>query len=79
MNQTLENSEKLNFGTDFGQFGPNLGPQFFFVSFTCTRCQTSLYKVLRHLDVEDYHCTKFQGKRMIQSQENSKKTHFGPN
>ena len=36
MNQTLENSQKLNFGPDFGQFGPNLGPQFFFVSFTCT-------------------------------------------
>ena len=63
MNQTLENSQKLNFGPDFGQFGPNLGPQFFFVSFTCTqmldiivqssstsRCQRlSLYKIPRKI------------------------------
>ena len=25
-----------------------------------------------------YHRIQFQGKRMIQTQENSKKTHFGP-
>ena len=25
-----------------------------------------------------YHCLQFQGKRIIQTQENDKKTHFGP-
>ena len=33
MNQTWENGEKPNFGPDFCQFGPNLGPQNFFRGF----------------------------------------------
>ena len=28
--------------------------------------------------VASYHCMKFQEKRMIQTQENGKKPHFGP-
>ena len=34
MNQTGENGNKPNFGLDFGPFGPNLGPQIFFMGFT---------------------------------------------
>ena len=30
MNQTLENSKKPSFRSDFGPFGPNSGRQFFF-------------------------------------------------
>ena len=40
MNQSLENSKKPNIGPDFGPFGGNLGPQFFFVSFTSTSSKT---------------------------------------
>ena len=29
MNHTSKNDKKYNFGSDFGSFGPNLGPQFF--------------------------------------------------
>ena len=38
MNQTWENGKKPSFGTDFGTFGPNLGPQFFIMNFTSTLC-----------------------------------------
>ena len=34
MNQTWENGKKPSFGTDFGPFGPNLGPPDF-ISTTC--------------------------------------------
>ena len=30
MNQTWENGKKPSFRTDFGTFGPNLGPKFIF-------------------------------------------------
>ena len=30
INQTWENGKKPSFRTDFGPFGPNLGPKFFF-------------------------------------------------
>ena len=33
MNQTWENGEKPNFESNFGSFGPNLGPKFFFRGF----------------------------------------------
>ena len=33
MNQTWENGKKTSFGTDFGPFGPYLGPKFFFHEF----------------------------------------------
>ena len=33
-NKTSENSEKPNFGPDFGPYGPNLDIPFFFVEFT---------------------------------------------
>ena len=35
-NQTWQNDKKTNFGSHFGPFGPNLGPQNFFLSFTTT-------------------------------------------
>ena len=44
MKQTWENGKKINIGPDFGLFGPNLGPnffwapKFFFVGLTSTRC-----------------------------------------
>ena len=63
-----ENSEKPNFGPNFGPFGPNLGRQFFFL-------------VLLLLDVR--HCCKLSlyaisRKTMIQTQLNGKKPNFGP-
>ena len=33
MKQTWKNDKKLNFGPDFGSFGTNLGPKFFFAGF----------------------------------------------
>ena len=33
MDQTWENGKKPNFGTDFGTFGSNLDPEFFFHKF----------------------------------------------
>ena len=39
MNQTGENGKKPNFGPNFGLFGPNLGPKFFFV---CSNSTTLL-------------------------------------
>ena len=39
MHKTWENGKKTSsFGTDFGPFGPNLGPKNIFVDFTATRC-----------------------------------------
>ena len=35
MNQTWENGKKPSFGLDFDPFCPNLGPNFYFVDFTC--------------------------------------------
>ena len=39
-----------------------------FVGFMSTRCKI----------VASYHCIQFQGNLMIQTQENGKKPHFGP-
>ena len=36
MNQTWENGKKINFGPNFGLFGPKLGLQIFFAGFTST-------------------------------------------
>ena len=38
MNQTWEDGKNPSFGPNFGHFGPDLDPKFFFVYFTCTRC-----------------------------------------
>ena len=38
MNQTWENGKKTNFESNFGLFGPNLGPLIFFLGFTSNRC-----------------------------------------
>ena len=70
MNQTWENGEKPNFGLDFGSFGPNLELQNFSRGFYP-------YQMLDI--VVSYHCMQFQGKLMIQTQENGKKPNFGPN
>ena len=43
-------------------------PKIFFVGFT------SMLDI-----VTSYHCMRFQGKRMTQTQENGEKPHFGPN
>ena len=37
MNQISENGKKPSLGPDFGPFGSNLGPYFFFMDFTSTR------------------------------------------
>ena len=36
MNQTWEHVKKPSFRTDFGPFGPNLGPKLFIIYFTST-------------------------------------------
>ena len=69
MNQTWENVQKTNFGSDFGLFWPKYGCQSFFRVFY-------LYQML--YIVESYHCMQFQGKLMNQTWENGKKTNFGP-
>ena len=68
MKKTWENSKKSDFGPDFHLFGPNLGTQNFF-------CGFYFYYMLNI--VASYHCIQFEGKRMIQTQENGKKPHFG--
>ena len=64
MDQTWENGKKPNFGLNFGSFGQNLGPKYFFLW------------VVPLLDVR--HCCKlsymqFQVKLMNQTWENDKK------
>ena len=46
MSETLENSNKPNLGPDFGPFGRNLGPQFFFVSFNFTNGKILLQVII---------------------------------
>ena len=58
MNQTRENGKKPSFRTNFGPFGPNLGPKNFFH-------RLYLYYMLEI--VASYHCMKFQGKLMNQT------------
>ena len=63
MNQIWENNKKPNSGTDFGQFGPNLGSQFFF-----------LFYLYKQFDiVPSYHPMEYPGKLMNQFWENRKK------
>ena len=66
MNQTWVNDKKPNFTPDFG---PNLGPNNFFRGF---------YPYKMWDTVASNHCAQFQEKRTIQTQENGKKTHLGP-
>ena len=68
-NQTGVNDEKTIFGSNFGPFGRNLGPKNFIGGFY-------LHQMLNI--ITSYHCMKFQGKRMIQTQENGEKPDFGP-
>ena len=63
INQTWENGEKPNCGSDFGPFGPNLSPKKFFSGF---------YLLMLGI-VASYHRIKFPGKLMIQTQENEEK------
>ena len=65
MTQTWENGKKPSFETDFGSFGPNLGPIIFFHGFYLNYM----------LDIiASYHCMQYQGKLMNQTWDNSKKT-----
>ena len=59
--------KKINFGPDFGPFGPNTGLQIFFVAF---------YLFLMLDIVASYHSMQFQGKLMKQTGENGKKPSF---
>ena len=68
MNQTWENVQKTNFGSDFGLFWPKYGCQNFFRVFY-------LYQML--YIVESYHCVQFQGKLMNQTWENGQRPIFG--
>ena len=73
MNQTWENGNKPSFKTNFGPFGPNLGPKNIFHQFY-------LYYMLEI--AASYHCMQFQGKSMNQTWENGQKSSvrlkFGP-
>ena len=69
MNQTWENGKKTKFWVWFWPIWPNLPlPQFF--------CGFYLYTMLDI--VASYQCMQFQGKCMIQTQENCIKPYFGP-
>ena len=57
MNQTWKNSKKPSFGSNFCQFGPNLGAKIFFMLDI----------------VAIFHCMQFQGKITKQTWENGKK------
>ena len=63
-NKTCENGEKPIFRPYFGLFRTNLGPKNIFPEFY-------LYQMLKI--VASYHQIQFQGKRVIQTQENGKK------
>ena len=67
--QTWEIGERPNFRFHFELHGPDLGLQNFFRGY-----------FLYYLSVvaANYHRMQFQRKRMIHTQENSKKPHFGP-
>ena len=70
MNQTWENGEKPNFRPHFDSFGPSLSSWSFFREFYHSQI----------LDIiASYNSMQFQGKLMIQTQENDKEPHFGPN
>ena len=52
MNQTCENGKKPSFCSDFGHFGPNMGPQIFFSRILLLLdvrhcCKSSLYAISR--------------------------------
>ena len=70
MKQTWENGKKTNFRPNFDLFSPNLGPKIFFGKF---------YPYYMLDFVASYHCMQFHGKLMIQTRENDKKPHLGPN
>ena len=66
MNQTWENGRKPSFRTNFCHFGPNLGPQIFFMDFV------SMLDI-----VASFHSMQFQGKLINQTWENGEKPSFG--
>ena len=73
MNQTWENGKEPNFRSDFGLFGPNLPPsprpqKYFHGLYLCYLLEI----------VASYLRIQFQGKLIIQTQENGEKPHFGP-
>ena len=43
---TSKKDKKPNFGHDFGLFGPNLGPQFLYVSLTSTSSKTLFQAII---------------------------------
>ena len=64
----IREAKNLIFGSYFGPFGPNLGPQFFL--------RVYLYY---YLDiVPSYHRMQFKGKLIKQTWENGKKANFEP-
>ena len=65
--QTSENGEKRNFGPNFSPFSSIFSPQFFFHG-------SYFYQMLGI--ATSYRSIQFEGKRMIQTQENGKKTLF---
>ena len=68
MSQTWENGKKPSFLTNFGPFGPNLGPLNFFHEFYLNY----------NLDiVTSCDCMQFYGKLMNPTWENGKKPSFG--
>ena len=46
VSHTWENDKKPEYETNFGPFGRNLGPQFFFVSFISTSSKTFFQAII---------------------------------
>ena len=65
--------KKTNFEPDFGLNGPNLAPQFFFFFFSDGFYLHQMLNI-----ITSYHRMQLQEKLMIQTQENGKKPHSGP-
>ena len=51
MKQTWENGKKPSFGPDFGAFGPNLDPKYFFLRILP---QLDLYALLQAIIVSNF-------------------------
>ena len=74
MNHTWENGKKTSFETDFGPFGPHLGPQILFMDFTSTTCYTSLEAII----VCNFKENKRPKLEKMEKKKTSFRTNFGP-
>ena len=71
-NQTWEKGKKPSFRTNFGTFGPNLGPKIFFIDFTSTKCYTLLQAIMAS------NSRKINEPNWQNGKKTSFRTNFGP-